>query len=427
MPHTVEIILGLLAAATALGVLARWAKLPDPILLTCGGLVLSLQPWAPDASLDPNVVFFLFLPPLLYAGAFATDWRDFLLYMRPITGLAVGCVLATTFAVAAVGYYLIGLPWAVGCALGAIVSPPDAVAAMAITKRLKVPRRVSAILEGESLVNDAAALVTLRMAVAAVAAGTFSFGDAVGQFALVSTGGILIGLAVGWAATKLQPWLDRTGLADAKLSITITLLTPYAAFLPAEHLHVSGVLATVAAGLYVGTRCEEVFPEELYDEGKAVWQWIEFLMNSLIFILMGFQLPRVLEQLDTRYTMEQLVGYAVAVSLAAILLRLVWVFPAAYIPRILSRRIRTRETRPSWQAVVVVGWTGLRGVVSLAAALALPADFPNRNLIVFLTFWVIVATLVGQGLTLPLLIRVLGVGRQPVLESPEPAAEGGGR
>ncbi|HEY2786883.1 MAG TPA: Na+/H+ antiporter [Fimbriiglobus sp.] len=420
MFHTDEIVIGLLAAAVVLGILARWAKIPDPILLTCGGLVLSLQPWAPDVALESNVVFFLFLPPLLYAGAFRTPWRDFLLYMRPISLLAVGCVFATTAAVATVAHYYIGLPWAVGAALGAIVSPPDAVAAMAITKRLKVPRRVTSILEGESLVNDAAALVTLRMAVAAVTAGTFSLVDAAGQFALISLGGIVLGLAVGWTATKLHPMLDRAGLVDAKLSITITLLTPYAAYIPAEHLHVSGILAVVAAGLWVGTRCESVFSQELYEEAHSVWEWLEFFLNGMIFILMGFQLPRVLNVLGDRYAMDELVWYAVAVSLTAILLRLVWVFPAAYLPRLLSRRIRTHEPAPPWQGIVVVGWTGLRGVVSLAASLALPADFPNRNLIVFLTFWVIFATLVGQGLTLPVLIRVLGVGRMPIPEAPKP-------
>jgi CPA1 family monovalent cation:H+ antiporter len=320
--------------------------------------------------------------------------------------------------VAVTAHYLIGLPWAVGCALGAIVSPPDAVAAMAITRRLKVPRRITAILEGESLVNDAAALVTLRAAVAAVAAGTFSFVEAAGQFVLVSLGGIAIGIVVGWAATKLQPWLDRTGLADAKLSITITLLTPYAAYIPAEHLHVSGVLATVAAGLWVGTRCETIFSHELYEEARSVWNWLEFFLNSLIFILIGFQLPVILSQLGD-YSLGELVVYAVAVSLTAILLRMAWVFPAAHVPRLLSRHIREREPRPPWQGIVVVGWTGLRGVVSLAAALSLPKNFPNRELILFLTFWVIFATLVGQGLTLPVLIRVLGAGRLPNLDIPE--------
>lgn len=414
--HPIEVILALLAVAVALGVLARWLRIPYPILLVCGGLLLSLQPWAPNVRLDPQVVFLLFLPPLLYSAAFHTVWRDFRRHLRAISLLAVGLVVCTATVVAAVAHYWIGMPWAAGFVLGAIISPPDAVAAVAVTKFVRVPRSVVHILEGESLVNDATALVLLRVAVAAVGAATFSVAGAAGQFVLVSAGGVLVGLVGGCAVIQLHRWLDRRDLADSKLTITITLLTPFAVYLPAEHLHVSGVLAAVTAGLWVGNRCERVFTEELYEEARAVWEWIEFLLNSLIFILIGFQLRTILNGIGDSYTPPQLVAYSLGVSAAVIVVRLLWMFPGAYLPRVLFRHIREREPRPNPRAVFVVGWTGMRGVVSLAAALAIPLTvggqpFPHRDLIQFLTFWVIFATLVGQGLTLPLVIRWLGVSK----------------
>jgi CPA1 family monovalent cation:H+ antiporter len=422
--HPVELVLALLAVAVVLGVAARRVRVPYPILLVVGGLVLGLQPWLSPVQLDPQLVFLLFLPPLLYAAAFKTEWADFRGQLRAISMLAVGLVLFTTAAVAAVAHYWIGLPWACAFVLGAIVSPPDAVAAVAVTSRLKVPPLVVTLLEGESLVNDATALVVLRVAVAAVAAGAFSVAEAGVQFVTVAAGGIALGLAGGWLAIRLHNWLDRRDLADAKLTITITLLTPYAVYLPAEHLHVSGVLAAVAAGLWVGTRCEAVFTPELYEEARAVWDWVDFLLNSLIFILIGFELRPVLEGLDGTYTPTDLLGHVAVVSAAVIVSRLVWVFPGAYIPRWLDRHVFGIPTPyPPWQNVFVVGWTGMRGVVSLAAALALPLataggkPFPGRDLIQFLTFWVIFATLVGQGLTLPLVIRALGVGGPTVAES----------
>ena len=414
--HPVELVLGLLAIVVVLGVFARRLGVGDPILLVLGGLLLGLQPWVPGVALDPQVVFLLFLPPLLYAAAFRTRWPDFRAQLRAITLLAVGLVLFTTVAVAVVGHYLVGLPWAVAFVLGAIVSPPDAVAAVAVTKQLRVPKLVTTILEGESLVNDASALVTLRVAVVAVTTGAFSLWDAGAQFVLVSVGGVLIGLIGGWLVVRLHAWLDCTKLADAKLTITITLLTPFAVYLTAEHLHLSGVLAAVAAGLWVGNRCELVFSDELYQEARAVWEWIEFLLNGLIFILVGFALRHILENLSTRYAPEELLASSAAVLGVVIVARLVWMFPGAYVPRWCDRMLFGKSSPyPPWQNVAVVGWTGMRGVVSLAAALALPlttvagTPFPARDLIMFLTFWVIFGTLVGQGLTLPLLIRVLGV------------------
>ncbi|MBN9122867.1 MAG: Na+/H+ antiporter [Planctomycetes bacterium] len=416
MLHPIELVLALLAVVVALGVAARRLGVAEPILLVVGGLVLGLQPWAPGVALDPQLVFLLFLPPLLYAAAFRTQWPDFRAQLRPIVLLAVGLVLFTATAVALVAHYVVGLPWAVAFVLGAIVSPPDAVAAVAVTRRLRVPRLVVTILEGESLVNDASALVTLRVAVAAVVTGAFSLVDAGVQFVLVGAGGVALGVAGAWLAVRLHAWLDRNDRADSKLTITVTLLTPYAVYLTAEHLHLSGVLAAVSAGLWVGNRCEQVFSAALYEEARAVWEWIEFLLNGLIFLLVGFALRNILENLTGAYAPEDLLVHAGAVVAAVVVARLVWMFPGAYVPRWFDRNVLGAATPyPPWQSVTVVGWAGMRGVVSLAAALALPlttADgrpFPGRDLILFLTFCVIFATLVGQGLTLPVLIRGLGV------------------
>jgi CPA1 family monovalent cation:H+ antiporter len=426
--HPIEVLLVLLAIAVGLGILANRTRVPYPILMVCGGLLLSLQPWAPRFSLDPQVVFLFFLPPLLYAAAFDTEWRTFRAHIRPITLLAVGLVLFSTAAVAAVGYYVIGLPLAVAFVLGAIVSPPDAVAAFAVTERIKLPRMITALLEGESLVNDASALVALRVAVGVVAGATVTLYEAGLKFVVISAGGILIGLAGGWLATRLHPWLCRRHLADEKLTITITLLTPFAVYLPAEHLHVSGVLAAVTAGMWVGHRSLVVFEAKTFDQARAVWEWVEFVLNSMIFTLIGFELPVIMEGL-TAYSPEQLVRYTLAVCVVVIVSRLLWVFPGAYVPRWFDQVFLGAEVKyPPWQQVVVVGWAGMRGVVSLAAALALPhmvngRPFEGRHLIQFITFWVIFATLVGQGLTLPLVIRWLGVVKMAEQEEAAERAE----
>lgn len=428
MLHPIELVLALLAVVVALAVAARRMGVAEPILLVVGGLILGLQPWAPGVHLDPQVVFLLFLPPLLYGAAFRTEWPDFRAQLRAITMLAVGLVLFSATAVAVVAHYVVGLPWAAGFVLGAIVSPPDAVAAVAVTKRLRVPKLIITILEGESLVNDASALVLLRVAVAAVATGAFSLADAGAQFVVASFGGIVLGLAGGWLVVRLHAWLERKDRSDAKIAITVTLLTPYAVYLTAEHLHLSGVLAAVAAGLWVGNRCEEVFSHALYEEARAVWEWVEFLLNGLIFILVGFALRDILDNLSGEHSPDELAVYAAAVVGAVVAARLAWMFPGAYGPRWCDRYLfgRTDVVYPPWQNVTVVGWTGMRGVVSLAAALSLPLltedkkPFPGRDLIQFLTFCVIFATLVGQGLTLPLLIRGLGVTAPPDEDNPPP-------
>jgi len=424
--HQIEIVLAFLAVVVVLGVLAQWMRIAYPILLVVAGLLLSLQPWVPRLKLEPDIVFLVFLPPLLYSAAFNTEWRAFRAQLRAISLLAFGLVLFTTTLVAILAHEFVGLPWASAFILGAIVSPPDAVAAAAITQRVKVPRIIGTILEGESLVNDASALVALRIAISCVAYTAFDPIHAGLEFLWVSIGGVAVGLIGAIVVIQIHRFLNRSKLGDAKINIAITLLTPYAVYLPAEQLHVSGVLAAVAAGLWIGTRCERVFTHEFYQEARAVWEMVEFMLNGVIFILIGLQLPVVLDSLNDSLSPYDLACFAVMISAVVILARMVWVFPGAYLPRLFDRAIFGKgDPYPPWQAVTVVGWTGMRGVVSLAAALAIPTtvdgvNVEGRSMIQFLTFWVIFATLVGQGLTLPLVIRVLGVSKMAEDEPDEP-------
>jgi CPA1 family monovalent cation:H+ antiporter len=408
--NIIDVFVGLLLAVAALGLLARKLKIAYPILLVLGGLVLGFIPGIPRAHLNPEFVFLFFLPPLLFPPALFSSWRDFKANLRPISMLAIGLVLFTTLAVGFLAHYLIeGLPLAAGFVLGAIISPPDAVAATAIAEHLRVPRRIVTVLEGESLVNDATALVAYRFAIAAVATGVFSWSQAGGQFFIVGLGGILVGLAVGSIVTWFYRHVD-----DTSIGITVSILTPYAAYLTAERIYVSGVLAVVTAGLILGRRAPEITSSRTRLQAGPVWDMISFLLNGCVFILIGLQLPDVLHNLSG-YSTPQLVWYATAISVAVVLVRILWVFPATYLPRYFSPRLRARDPYPAWRHVAVVAWTGMRGVVSLAAALAVPltirkeTPFPGRDLILFLTFMVILATLVVQGLSLPVLIRWLGI------------------
>src|SRR5882724_6777181 len=410
MLQSIEEILGILAAVAALALLSRKVPIPYPILLVLGGLALALIPGLPRVPLNPELVFLFFLPPLLYPTALFTSWRDFHANLRPISLLAVGLVLFTTTAVGFLAHYFIpGFPLAAGFVLGAIISPPDAIAATAIAERLHIPRRIVTVIEGESLVNDATALVALRFATAALATGAFSLGHAIVQFLFVGIGGIVVGLVIGWIAARIMKPID-----DPPIEITISLLTPFVAYLPAEQLHVSGVLAVVTAGLYHGWLLPELTSSRTRLQAGPVWEMIEFLLNGFIFLLIGLQLPEVMRHLSGQ-SMAELFSYAAAISVAVIIIRILWVFPATYLPRLLSKSLRQRDPYPPWQYVAIVAWTGMRGVVSLAAALALPltveggAPFPGRDLILFLTFCVIFATLVLQGLSLPFLIRWLGI------------------
>ena len=422
----VGIIFLLLAAVAALATLANRIRVPYPILLVVSGLALAFVPpnVLPRYELDPEVVFVLFLPPLLFSSAFFTSWRDFKRNLRPIGLLAVGLVLVTVLAVAAVGHYVAGLPWVAAFVLGAVVSPTDAIAATAIAQRLGVPRRIVTVIEGESLLNDATGIVAYRIAAGVAAGATFSFWGAGLQFVVGTIGGIAVGLAVGWVVMRAFQLLN-----DTPVEIVVSLLAPFTAYFLAEEGPLliwhellgfegepffSGVLAAVAAGLYVGRYSPTVMSPTSRLEGGAVWNVVVFLLNGLAFILIGLQLPMVLEGLSG-YTTGELVLYAVAVSLAVILARVAWVFPATYLPRMAFRSIREKDPAPPWRNVVVISWAGMRGVISLAAALALPLTttsgdpFPGRDLVLFLTFSVILATLVLQGLSLPLLIRLLGL------------------
>lgn len=417
--HLVEPIVLLLMLVAALVIVANRFSIPFPVLLVLGGLALSFVPFLPPIRLNPEVVFFLFLPPLLYPAALFTSWRDFRRNLRPILFLAIGLVLLTMTVVAWVAHsFVAGLPWAAAFALGAIVSPPDAVAAEAILKRLQVPLRIEAILEGESLVNDATALVAYQFAVAAMVTGRFSLGQASVQFVLVGAGGIALGLAVGVCAR----WIQRR-LNDPPVQITISLLTPFAAYLLAEHAHVSGVLSTVAAGVYLGWH-STALPARTRLQAQAFWEMVAFLLNGFIFIVIGLQLPDILHQL-AREPFARLAGYGLLISATVVLVRIAWVFPATYLTRCLSPKLRALDPAPSWRQSVLIAWAGMRGVISLAAAFALPLvldngqAFPGRSYILFLTFCVILTTLVFQGLTLPLLIKKLGVHDDGVVEREE--------
>ena len=426
MPE-IEAILILLAAVAVLATLANRINIPYPILLVLGGLVLGFVPGLPRVELEPEVVFLLFLPPLLYVSAIFTSWRDFRANLRPISLLAVGLVLMTTCVVAAVAHWTIDLPWSSAFVLGAIVSPTDAIAATSVAQRLGVPRRIVTVLEGESLINDATGIVAYRIAVAAVVVGGFSLWQAGLQFVIGAIGGIAVGLAVGWGII----WARRHVADDPDIQNTISLLSPFTAYLLAEEpshwvwaqlglpgdFAFSGVLAVVTTGLYLGRRGPYVISPETRLQGYAFWELVTFLLNGLIFALIGLQLEGIMERLSDRtpYSVPELVLYGALVSLAVILARFLWVFPATYVPRWLSRRIRQRDPSPPVRQVTVIAWTGMRGVISLAAALALPLTtaggepFPERDLILFLTFCVILATLVVQGLSLPVLIRALGL------------------
>ncbi|HEX8915310.1 MAG TPA: Na+/H+ antiporter [Humisphaera sp.] len=422
--HPAELIFLLLAAVAALAWLASRVRVPYPIFLTLAGGAISFIPGLPRVPLDPNVVFLIFLPPLLYYSGMMTSWRDFSQNLRPISLLAVGLVLFTTAAVALVAHAVYPqMGWAAAFVLGAIVSPPDAVAAAAITQRLRVPKRIVTVLEGESLVNDASALIAYKFAIAAVATGAFSVADASLQFVWKAAGGIAVGYAAGWVMAWLRP-----RLRDSSVEGIAALLIPYVAYLPAEKIHVSGVLAAVTAGVYIGRRVPQITTSTNRLRLYAVWDTLIFLLNGLVFILLGLALPEVIANLSAlRIGWWHLVGWAAAVSAVTIVARLVWVFPAAYLPRLLPY-IRRRDPVPPVRSVFLIGWTGLRGIVSLAAALALPttlADgsaFPGRDLILFLTFGVILVTLVGQGLTLPLVIRWLRLEGDGIEEREEELA-----
>jgi monovalent cation/hydrogen antiporter len=403
--HDVELVLiSLLVAVAGLAAAARAANIPYPIVLVVGGLVLGMLPMLPDVELDPELVLVIFLPPLLYSAAFFANLHEIKRDLRAISMLAVGLVLATMCTVAVVAHMLIdGMPWAAAFTLGAIVAPTDPVAATTVARRLNVPRRIVSVIEGESLVNDGTALVAYRVARGAALGAGFSLLDAGLEFVLGAAGGVAIGLAVGWVISEIRRRLD-----DVPVEITISLLSGYAGYVPAEAAHASGVLAAVTVGIVLGWRAPQISTARMRLQGYAVWETLIFLLNALLFVLIGLQLPLILDQLSGEPP-SALIGQAAAVSAAVILTRIAWVNTTPFVVRALDRRPEQRARRQSWRFRMIVGWSGMRGSVSLAAALALPGNFPQRDLILLLTFAVIFATLVLQGLTLPALIRRMDV------------------
>jgi CPA1 family monovalent cation:H+ antiporter len=420
MLYLVETGILLLAVVLALTAVARKLLVPYPILLVVGGLAIAMVPGLPAVRLQPDLVFLVFLPPVLWSAAYFTSLRDFRQNLRPISLLAVGLVIATTAAVAATARAVVpGLGWPAALALGAIVSPPDAVAATAVARKLSIPRRVVTVLEGESLVNDAMALVLYRSAVAVMVGGSFVVWESLAQLVFSAVVGVAIGIGVGVATRHALRLSDESFAA-----IAVTLLAPYVAWVAAESVHASAVLACVAGGLYVRQHFSAVVAPVTRIQARAVWDLLVFVLNGVIFILIGLQLA-TLRQTILAHELGSLLWQGIVVSATAIVVRLVWVPIAAYVPRALSPALRARDPMPPWPAIFLIGWTGMRGIVSLAAALALPlmtaagTPLPFRDQIILLTFSVILTTLVLQGLTLTPLIRRFDFGPDDALEHEE--------
>jgi Na+/H+ antiporter len=403
-----EIFLILVTVLAATALLARRINVAPAILLLLAGVALAYAPGMPAIELPPELVLLLVLPPLIYSASVAMSWREFRFNLRPIILLAVGCVMFTAFAVAAATHFLIGLPWNVGVLLGAIVAPPDAVAPLAIARRLRIPRRILVVLEGEGLANDATALIMYRFALAAIMTGMFSLPEAMGEFAAIVVGEMVFGAAVGWL------WLrTRHRARDPQIEITLSLITPYVAYLVPAHFGGSGVISTVACGLYMSWNGPLLISAATRLQGIFFWDLVIYLVEGLLFLLTGFQM-RLLFEKSKAFPLGEILTMTALVTLMVILARFAWVYPATYLPRLI-KRIRDRDPSPPWQWAFVLSFAGVRGAVSLAAALALPFTlpggeaFPYRDLILFVTFSVIFVTLVGLGLTLPLVVRWLGV------------------
>src|SRR4051794_25530194 len=397
-------LLVLLAALTAMLAVAAVGRLPPPLLFVAGGLLLGFVPGLPHVELPPDLVLVAILPPLLYSAAFFTGLRDLRANLRPITLLAIGLVAATTCTVAVVSHSIIsGFSWGEAVTLGAIVSPTDALAATEVIRRVPVPRRVIAIIEGESLVNDGFALVVYKTALTATVAGTFSLWSASWHLVVNVVGGIAVGLGVGYLVRQLRRRID-----DAPTEVSIALLSGYLAYLPAIAIGVSGVLAAVTIGVYMGWYTPQLTNGVTRISGNAFWEIVTFFVNALLFALVGLQLHGIVDRLGGR-SIATLVWDALVISVVVIATRIIWVPIFTYVPRRFFRRIREHDPYPPWQAPAIIGWAGIRGAVSLAAALAIPIAFAGRDLIVFVTFIVILVTLVGQGLTLPVLVRRLHV------------------
>ena len=416
-----KIVIFIMAILISLTAIANKRKLPFPILLVAAGLIIGFIPQLPDLALDPDVVFVIILPPLLYDAASKTSWHEFRTSIRPISALAITLVFFTTVAVAVTAHYLIpGFTWPLAFVLGAVVSPPDAVAASGIIKGLGLNKKVITIIEGESLVNDASALIAYRYAVAAVTTGTFIFWKAGLQFLLVAGVGIIIGIVVGYLFVLAHKKIENNPVVETSL----TLLSPFVSYLAAEQFHMSGVLAVVSTGLVISWRSPEVFSYQARMRSRVVWDTLVFLLHGFVFILIGLQLPSIIKDLGN-YPFSEMLGYGLLISAVTIVVRIIWVFAGVSWQNFFPKKKKTTTDLPenadpdiSWKNVLIVAWTGTRGVISLAAALALPlvlengAAFPKRHSIIFFAFVVIFVTLVVQGLSLPLLIRWLKIKPQ---------------
>jgi monovalent cation/hydrogen antiporter len=405
----------LLSAIIALALIAKRLHVPYPIVFVLGGIVLALIPRVPTVELRPDLVFLLFLPPLIFGDGWTIDYVSFKRFYQPIFMLAIGLVMVTSVAVAYAAHWLMGFPLALGFVLGAILSPTDAVATEAIAEEVGLPRRVATIINGESLVNDATGLVIYRFAVIAVATGAFSLLEAGERFVYVVVAGVAVGLAGAWLIGKITIAIRHWGLADELISVSISLVAPFALYVPADAIGASGVLAAMSGGIYLSRISNQLFDAESRIATASVWNLLFFVFNGAAFVLIGLQLRAIVRGFGGPH-LTTVIGWSLAIALVVILMRFVWVFPITYGRRWLFPRLREREgPAPPWTHVLVVGTAGMRGIVSLAAALAIPdrigggAPFPQRDVILFVTFVVIVVTLVGEGIAMPWMIRRFGV------------------
>lgn len=406
------VILALLFAVFMLTMLGQKLKISYPIFLVLAGLGISFIPGIPRIEIEPEMIFLLFLPPLLYEAAWYTSWNDFWKWRRSISMLAFGLVLLTSTIIAFVSVALIpGFTLPLGFLLGGIISPPDAVAAGSVLKHVKIPKRLTTMLEGESLINDASSLIVFRFALAAVISGQFSMTQAVGQFFIVAGMGVVIGLAIAHVLYVVHRFLPTTPSIDASL----TLISPYLMYLAAEEFHFSGVMAVVSGGLFLSYRSHEIFASSHARlQTVNVWATVAFILNGLVFILIGLELPTIMADMEG-YSIAEAIKYGLIISVIAIVIRQIYVLPISYVPKWLGYKKRMDPHNPLWKGPVIVGWAGMRGVVSLASALSVPLlmsngqSFPHRNLILFITFVVILVTLVFQGLTLPLIIKWVNI------------------
>ena len=422
MQENILLMLGLLFVVMLLVMLAQKLRIAYPIFLVLAGLGIGFIPGIPALKLEPELIFLIFLPPLLYEAAWYTSWKEFKKWSGGIAMLAFGLVFFTSFVVAYAAHSFIpGFTLALGFLLGGIISPPDAVAATTVLKGLKVPRRTTTILEGESLVNDASSLIVFRFALAAIITGAFSMQQATCQFFLVAGMGIVVGLAGAHVMYVIHRFLPTSPAIDA----TLTVMTPYILFLSAEHFHVSGVMAVVSGGLFMSFRSHEMFKTGITRMNMAgVWHTLIFVMNTLVFILIGLDLPEIVHGLGN-VSIAEAIKYGVFISFIAIVIRLLWVFSIVHMPCWFSKKERLKRS-PGWKNPLIIGWAGMRGVVSLATALSIPLhvnnqkEFPHRDLIIFITFVVILITLVFQGLTLPTVIKLTGITElDPILPDHE--------